>query len=120
MYESPIDISYSDMILKTMNEMSKKWNQESDNHVMACVNQFVKVDKDELIRALQYDRGQYEKGYEDGKRDAVRHGYWIRLNRKSFSTCDSFWQCSECRHESIRVTDYCPFCGAEMAAKEDE
>ena len=76
MYESPIDISYSDMILKTMNEMSKKWNQESDNHVMACVNQFVKVDKDELIRALQYDRGQYEKGYEDGKRDAVKWHEW--------------------------------------------
>ena len=31
----------------------------------------VDVDKDELIRALQYDRNQYEKGYEAGKRDAI-------------------------------------------------
>ena len=30
----------------------------------------VDVDKAELIRALQYDRDQYNKGYADGKRDA--------------------------------------------------
>lgn len=62
----------------------------------------------------------YRAGYEDGKRDSVNHGYWIRLNQMSFFTYDSFWQCSECRHESIRVTDYCPFCGAKMDAKEGE
>ena len=112
MYEAPVKISYDDIHAKMV--------QAADDQIIATIQQLVSVDKDELIRALQYDRGQYEKGYEDGKRDAVRHGYWIRLNRKSFSTCDSFWQCSECRHESIRVTDYCPFCGAEMAAKEDE
>ena len=26
------------------------------------------VDKDELVKALQYDRGQYEKGFIDGSR----------------------------------------------------
>lgn len=48
----------------------------------------------------------------------AKNGYWIRLNQKSFSTCDSFWQCSECRHKNARRTDYCPHCGAEMDAKE--
>lgn len=28
----------------------------------------IDVDKDELVRALQYDRDQYNKGFEDGKR----------------------------------------------------
>ena len=68
--------------------------------------------------AIEAYHAGYQAGYENGKRDAVRHGYWIRLNRKSFSTCDSFWQCSECRHENARRTDYCPHCGAEMDGKE--
>lgn len=28
----------------------------------------IEVDKDELVKALQYDRDQYNKGFEDGKR----------------------------------------------------
>jgi hypothetical protein len=27
----------------------------------------VSVDKDELVKALAYDRGQYEKGFEEGR-----------------------------------------------------
>ena len=46
----------------------------------------VDVDKDELIRALQYDRGQYEKGYADSKADmrefardvAYQFGYYCQ------------------------------------------
>lgn len=29
------------------------------------------INKDELVRALQYDREQYQKGYEDGKSDVL-------------------------------------------------
>lgn len=69
MYESPVKISYDDINAKMV--------QAADGQILAIVQQLVSVDKDELLRALQYDRGQYEKGYEDGKRDAVKHGYWI-------------------------------------------
>ena len=31
----------------------------------------VNVDKEELIKALQYDRNQYTKGYEDGKNEVL-------------------------------------------------
>ncbi len=31
----------------------------------------VNVDKGELIKALQYDRDQYTKGYEDGKNEIL-------------------------------------------------
>lgn len=38
--------------------------------IKICVN----VDRDELIKALEYDRNQYAKGYEDGKNNAVIYG----------------------------------------------
>lgn len=31
------------------------------------------VDKYELIKALEYDRGQYDKGYRDGIADFMKH-----------------------------------------------
>ena len=31
----------------------------------------VNVNKEELIKALQYDRGQYNKGYEDGFKNGI-------------------------------------------------
>lgn len=43
--------------------------------IKAVQNVGVDVSKDELIKALQYDRGQYQKGYEDGKEDATTQ--WI-------------------------------------------
>lgn len=46
--------------------------QEDENMVMKAVrNVGVNVDKGELIKALQYDRNQYSKGYEDGKNDVL-------------------------------------------------
>ena len=39
-----------------------------DNAVFRAVQEVgIEVDKDELLKALQYDRGQYEKGYSDGR-----------------------------------------------------
>jgi len=37
------------------------------------------VDKEELLKALQYDRGQYEKGFRDGYRRARR---WIPCSER--------------------------------------
>lgn len=40
---------------------------EMENHVCTAVQKVgIYVDKEELIKALQYDRGQYDKGYADG------------------------------------------------------
>lgn len=54
-YESPIQLIYVN-ILRQMEDGIFKAVQECD----------IRVDRDELIRALQYDRAQYEKGYADG------------------------------------------------------
>lgn len=37
-----------------------------------CLVKRISVDKEELIRALQYDRDQYEKGYADAMDSIVR------------------------------------------------
>jgi hypothetical protein len=53
---------------------------EIENDLMVKVSQTVgyEVDKDELIKALQYDRNQYEKGYKDG----IHADKWISTNDK--------------------------------------
>lgn len=60
MYESPI----TQMISDISSQMVK--NQE--NQLMYEVRQNIgyDIDKDELIKALNYDRNQYNKGYVDG------------------------------------------------------
>ena len=46
--------------------------QEDEKMVMKAIREVgVNVDKEELIKALQYDRNQYTKGYEDGKNDVL-------------------------------------------------
>ena len=59
MYESPIDKIYGDI----QNQIIK----QDEEHLMYTVNQAIgyKVDKEELLKALQYDRNQYNKGFKD-------------------------------------------------------
>ncbi|MBQ7975952.1 MAG: hypothetical protein IJ300_09740 [Clostridia bacterium] len=64
MYKSPIDVITS----QVDNAIMQMKKQQEDYIFQAISNVGVNVDKDELIRALQYDRGQYEKGYRDGVR----------------------------------------------------
>ena len=54
MYKSPIDIIHGELELKFEDEICK-----------AVRNIGIVVDKDELIKALKYDRDQYDKGYKD-------------------------------------------------------
>ncbi len=60
MYESPVNIIYGEMQTQIEGEAFK-----------AIQNVGIDVNKEELIKALQYDRGQYEKGYSDGYVKAI-------------------------------------------------
>lgn len=62
MYESPIRMIYENI----------KNEQENDVYKVV-VSYGVDVDKDELLRALNYDRGQYEAGYRSGVIDVINH-----------------------------------------------
>lgn len=55
MYKSPIEV------------LSQSLKLEIEKGVYKAVENYgINVDKDELIKALQYDRNQYNKGYADG------------------------------------------------------
>lgn len=60
MYESPIMIA--------IEEAQKQRQDLIDNKIICTINQQcdIKVNKEELIKALLYDRAQYDKGYTDG------------------------------------------------------
>lgn len=65
MYESPIEVVFSDLVSDAV--------KKADEYIVANVQQVgVKVDKDELIKALRFDRGQYEKGWNDRDNEIVR------------------------------------------------
>ena len=60
MYKFPIEIIRKEAEIKIGNDVFKPIQEYG-----------IKVDKDELIKALKYDRGQYEKGYKDGYKSGV-------------------------------------------------
>ena len=55
-YKSPIDIIQEEMRTKFDNKILE-----------AVINVGIKVNKDELIKALEYDRNQYLEGYKEAK-----------------------------------------------------
>lgn len=103
-------------------------NQQVDEHIYKCVlNVGIDVNKEELVKALQYDRNQYEKGYADAKRQYDRgHGHWI-YNTDDFTPK---MRCSVCGYNrpvkcicngSVSTmfveqepANFCNNCGAEM------
>lgn len=60
MYKSPIEVITASM------------QTDLENQILSSVLKTdVIVDKEELIKALNYDRDQYQKGYADGKAEAL-------------------------------------------------
>lgn len=59
-YESPINIIYRDVQTKLEGDVFK-----------AIQNYNIEVNKDELLKALTYDRNQYNKGWSDGYAQAA-------------------------------------------------
>ena len=72
-YQSPIDVIMGQM------------NTSYENGIYKAVqNAGVYVDKNELLKALQYDRRQYQKGYADRDSEIIRCRdckYWLPMNR---------------------------------------
>ena len=114
MYESPIKIDYAEPIYESV-------IGQFDEAVMKAVQRVnISVDRDELVRALQYDRDQYEKGFRDGVASAKRQGEWKH---------DREWlTCSVCGNTICEMDDYgewfptnfCPCCGAKMEKERND
>jgi hypothetical protein len=54
----------------------------------------------------------YKRGYEDGKRDATKPGYWI--------TKDGITFCSECMTCGLPHWKRCPVCEAKMGRRKED
>lgn len=69
MYESPIRL--------IVQELETSIREQQEKQIFEAVQKCgVDVDREELIKALAYDRDQYGKGYADGRADAQR---WISV-----------------------------------------
>lgn len=143
-YYPPIELRYEEPVWDAMNKATEEVaaNIRNDTYRMvigACMKVGVSVDKDELVRALRYDRGQYEKGYVDGSLAAAAeveffkkricefcgvtthgsadpdnceisgHGVWVEL--ESGLTYYKHCGCSICGHRRTFKPDEVPkFC----------
>jgi hypothetical protein len=72
---NPIDINWKSPLQLKINDICEEAGRAAakafDDMVFRAVEEVgVKVDRDELIKALAYDREQYRKGYGDGYRAA--------------------------------------------------
>jgi DNA-directed RNA polymerase subunit RPC12/RpoP len=124
---------YESLIERISGEIHTKMKQEEDR-VTCMVSQEIgyKINTEELIKALQYDRNQYEKGFEDGVKSVEKIGYWVGkypehkvLVSKNGCVMESV-VCSECgewldgsSEDEECSANYCPNCGAKMEKEEE-
>jgi len=99
-YESPVRIIVGEMTSKI------------EDDIMQVVKSYgIEVNKAELMRALQYDRDQYEKGYQDGEAHRIHEG------EKPYKD-GARWRCGRCSIAVSRFWHFCQYCG--MKIKWDE
>lgn len=106
-YKSPIELY--------MNEIKTK----IDGDCVKAVQEYgFKVDKNELAKALKYDRDQYNSGYLDGYMEARRkferpHGVWGKwvITEIRCPNCLEYFQTDCYSTEELKE---CPSCGADM------
>lgn len=106
--------NYESPITRIQNQLLEEMVRKEEDQFMCEVRQAIgyNIDKSELIKALNYDREQYEKGYQDGISCATKRkaGQWL-INSDGY-----YPYCSICKNEPQGriMTDYCPNCGAYM------
>lgn len=114
MWESPISVE--------LEKIGREYIDEQERYIVQETHRItgIKVDKEELVKALSYDRRQYEKGYADGKKDAVKHGRWLTTDAYPHEIyCSNCYETYALDHWGIWIDEslprnYCPNCGAKM------
>ena len=114
MYESPITMM--------MNNIARQQTEEKENYIFTQITEryALSVNKEELIKALNYDRNQYEQGYADAKAIFERpKGRWIDMS-SGYAFNDKCSKCGFVVHEQF-INDYhfCPNCGARMDGEQE-
>ena len=114
-YESPIQIIFGEMQTKLENDITGAVN--------AVLPYDIQINKEELIKALQYDRDQYKKGWEDARKTYQKpNGEWINeYDRLKCPFCgmaiddEVHWLYSK-----EFDFNFCPNCGAQMDMRGEE
>lgn len=105
MYESPFDMVMTPLGI-TYEEVKKDIDGQIIESVMKATQAVnVTVDKEELLRALRYDRGQYDKGYADAKAEIVHCKDCKRFERWN-SKCG---YCDKLKKRDIPEDFYCGY-----------
>lgn len=118
-YESPINITYHEGQLPDFRSIHERIandiTEQRENAIMASITEQMAIDinKQELLRALKYDRDQYNKGYEDGYRAMINErsdpAEWIETDHKGTP-----YLCPKCQCFSNLRYYWCPWCGKDM------
>lgn len=86
-YESPISLSYEDIM--------KDIVERQEGYIVECIHKVgVDVNKEELVKALSYDRDQYNKGYADRDAEIVRCKDCKYFDHSDFGKGEECW----CKH----------------------
>ncbi len=102
MYESPFDMVMTPLSI-TYEEVKKDIDGQIIESVLKATQAVnVTVDKEELLRALRYDRDQYDKGYADAKAEIIHCEDCIHRLRHNDD-----YVCGINVLAYIRVTDFC-------------
>lgn len=90
MYDSPIEVIYQDIQCGLEEGILK-----------ACQNINVNVNNEELFKALQFDRDQYQRGYYDGLNERKK-GEWLDTETSYADGVRQECRCSVCSRLSPR------------------
>lgn len=98
MYEPPITQYTTDIQTKVENQL--------ENHLMEILFGLgFDVDKEELIKALQYDREQYQKGFKDGK-ESIVHCQDCTIKKAVQHKDGIVWRCPH-RTGDVKMEGFC-------------
>jgi hypothetical protein len=109
-HENPVQIAIEDLHEKQMKAF------ENNLMVTLSVKYDINCNKEELQKALRYDRDTYCKGFKVGyeKRKSEYMSHWV------ISTDGYYPYCSECGYRPKEMTRYCPDCGRMMRGSDEK
>ena len=117
-YNSPVKLSF-------VEQLRDSFEEQLTNRVYKIVTEYgIDVDKEEMVKALKYDRDQYKRGYERGKKDATHYSFWV------VNEVEGTVECSRCHEDCTYYVEqgenpadywcFCPNCGAKMKVEDSE
>ena len=93
MYKPPMELTCGPLQFREaantalVEDMTDYMNEQQEKILMEATRTVgISIDKEELVKAINYDRHQYEQGYDDGFKDGLQEGSnfndWISCEDK--------------------------------------